>query len=98
MMRRKVDTDTLWRRVQRAKLDWVLHCRFVNDNTALAVFANPAAASEALSRAESGQYKVRPFSEVCHICVNCAAALIGASFCCRLAVGFRVAAGQEHVL
>ncbi|CAK0785291.1 hypothetical protein CVIRNUC_008497 [Coccomyxa viridis] len=37
--------------------------RFVNDNTALAVFANPAAASEALSRAESGQYKVRPFSE-----------------------------------
>ncbi len=84
--------------MQTTKLKWVVDCRFVNGNTALAVFANPAAASEALSRAESGQYKVRPFSEVCHHGVDGAAALIGASFCCRLAVGFKVAAGQEHAL
>ena len=72
----KINTDTLWQRVQTANLKWILHCRFVNDNTALAVFANPAAASEALSRAKSGQHKVRPFSEVCQIGVDCAAALI----------------------
>ena len=84
--------------MQTSKLKWVVGCRFVNDNTALAVFANPAAASKALSRAESGQYKVRPFSEVCHYGPDGAAALIGANFCCRLAVDFKVAAGQEHAL
>ena len=39
-------------------------CRFVDDTTALAIFANPAAASEALLRAEGGRFKVRAFWEV----------------------------------
>ncbi|CAL5223480.1 g6003 [Coccomyxa viridis] len=37
--------------------------RCINDNTALAVFANPAAASEALQRARSGNFKVRMYAE-----------------------------------
>ena len=39
-------------------------CRIVDDNTALAVFMNPAAASEALQRAEGSKFKVRAYAEV----------------------------------
>ena len=39
-------------------------CRIVDDNTALAVFVNPAAASEALQRAEGSKFNVRAYAEV----------------------------------
>ena len=38
--------------------------RWLNDSSALAVFANPREAQAALDAGRGGHYKLRPFSEV----------------------------------
>ena len=38
--------------------------RWVNDGSAVAVFANPREAQAALDAGRNGHYKLRPFSEV----------------------------------